>query len=303
MSSLVWTRLQPASSTVPNSRSGHSCVIYNDAMHIFGGLGEYRSNELFKFDFVSLTWTELKPTNELTVPSKRCKHSAVVYQNFMYIFGGWDSSGKLNDMYRYNFQTNEWETVQCSNPPTARSAHSVVIYNNFMYLFGGIGHNKYNDMYKFNFKNNQWSVVSQKNPPPKRSSYGGAHIFEDKMYIVCGLGCGKFNDCHCFDFKTLEWTEIKPPSKQRVLPDKRGRHTCVLSGSNLYMFGGYVGIQRSNKLFVFSLETYEWSQIDLKNVPAPREGHSAVLYNGNMFVFGGWYDDGWFNDMYTLGPI
>lgn len=124
--SLVWSRIETINSP-PQARSGHSAVIYNDSMYIFGGLGEYRYNDLFKFDFQTHTWIEIKPNDESKVPSKRCKHSACVYQNMMYIFGGWDSSGKLNDMYRYIFDRNEWEIVPCTSPPPPRSAHSVAI--------------------------------------------------------------------------------------------------------------------------------------------------------------------------------
>jgi N-acetylneuraminic acid mutarotase len=301
--SLVWSRVE-ASETAPRPRSGHSAVIYNHAMYIFGGLGEYRYNDLFRFDFSSCTWTEIKPVDESTIPSKRCKHSACVYQNMMYIFGGWDSSGKLNDMHRYVFERNTWELVPCTNPPAARSAHSVAIYQSSMYLFGGIGDNKYNDMYRFSFKKNQWSMINQRNAPPRRSSYGGAHIYNDRMYIVCGLGCGKFNDCHMFDFASDTWTELKYSNDSRATPSKRGRHTCVLVDDILYMFGGYVGIHRSNELFLLNLRTNQWQQIaSTKNFPAAREGHSAVFYNESMWLFGGWHENGWYNDIYTLGPL
>ena len=273
-------------------------------MYVFGGLGAHRSNDLFQFDFDTWQWTEILPKDEAKLPSKRCKHSACVYENAMYIFGGWDSSGKMNDMYRYIFDRNEWERIACASPPRARSAHSAVIYKNYMYLFGGIGDNKFNDMHRFAFRTNQWSVVNQRNPPPRRSSYGGAHIFNDRLYIVCGLGCGKFNDCHSFDFQTLEWTELKYSNDSRVTPAKRGRHTCVLAGDHLYMFGGYVGIQRSNELFVLNLQTHQWQPLKLdRETPAAREGHSAVLHKGYMWLFGGWHDHGWYNEMYTLGPL
>ncbi|CAF4268281.1 unnamed protein product, partial [Rotaria sordida] len=65
--------------------------------------------------------------------------------------------------------------------------------------------------------------------------------------------CGKFNDCHSFDFRTLESTELKYNNDSRVIPAKCGRHTCILYGEKLYMFDGYVGIQRSNELFVLNL--------------------------------------------------
>lgn len=299
---IKWACIE-TNNTPPIPRSGHSAVIYNGSMYVFGGLGAHRYNDLFKFDFDTKTWTEIKPKDESKLPSKRYKHSACIYENMMYIFGGWDSSGKLNDMYRYIFDRNEWEIVHCDSPPRPRSAHSVAVYQKMMYLFGGIGDNKFNDMHRFSFKTNQWSVVNQRNPPPRRSSYGGAHIFNDRLYILCGLGCGKFNDCHSFDFRTLEWTELKY-NDSRDTPAKRGRHSCVLAGENLYMFGGYVGIERSNQLFVLNLQTHKWQQLKFtENVPTPREAHSAIMHNGYMWLFGGWHDHGWYNDLYTLGPL
>ncbi|CAF0828638.1 unnamed protein product [Rotaria sordida] len=134
-------------------RSDHSAVIYNSSMYIFGGLDEYRYNNLFKFDFDTHIRTEIKAKDESKLSLKRCKHSACIYDNMMYIFGG----------------------------------------------------------------------------------------------------CGKCNDCHSFDFRTLEWTELKYNNDLRVIPAKCGRHTYILYGGNLYMFDGYVGIQRSNELFVLNL--------------------------------------------------
>lgn len=222
-----------SSLSIPIERSGHSSVVYGNGMYIFGGMGKHRHNDLFRFDFFNQTWQEILPKDLSKVPSKRCKHSACIYNGMMYIFGGWDASGKLNDMYRYKFDTNEWEHVHCTNTPRARSAHSVVVYQNHMYLFGGIGDNKFNDMYRFSFKTNQWTMIEQQNAPPRRSSYGGANIFDDRLYIVCGLGCGKFNDCHVFDFRTSQWSEIKYDDKSAVIPAKRGRHTCVLHDEHL----------------------------------------------------------------------
>ncbi|CAF0788431.1 unnamed protein product [Rotaria sordida] len=115
-------------------RSDHSAVIYNSSMYIFGGLDEYRYNNLFKFDFDTHIRTEIKAKDESKLSLKRCKHSACIYDNMMYIFG-----------------------------------------------------------------------------------------------------------------------ELKYNNDSRVIPAKCDRHTCILSGENLYMFDGYVGIQRSNELFVLNL--------------------------------------------------
>jgi hypothetical protein len=38
-----------------------------------------------------------------SIPSERIGHSAIVYEQEMYIFGGADITGFLNDLHKYNF--------------------------------------------------------------------------------------------------------------------------------------------------------------------------------------------------------
>ena len=124
------------------------------------------------------------------------------------------------------------------------------------------------------------------------------------MYLFDGIGDNKFNDCHAFDFRSSEWAEMKFDKGSRDTPTKRGRHTCILGSENLDMFDEYVGIRRSNELFILHLPTNQWQEIKSDSmIPAACEGHSAVFYNGCTWLFGGWDDHGWYKDLYTLGPL
>lgn len=42
----------------PSPRTGHSAIIYNDLMYVFGGKNEENNkvNELWMFDFANYTW-------------------------------------------------------------------------------------------------------------------------------------------------------------------------------------------------------------------------------------------------------
>ena len=49
---LQWTRIAPSdASAAPVARSGHSCVVYENAAYVFGGLGKHCYNDLWRFDF------------------------------------------------------------------------------------------------------------------------------------------------------------------------------------------------------------------------------------------------------------
>ena len=44
----------------------------------------------------------------LTEPNLRFGHTAVVHNNFMYVFGGWDGNVTLNDLNIFDFDKNLW---------------------------------------------------------------------------------------------------------------------------------------------------------------------------------------------------
>lgn len=62
---------------IPTPRSGHSAIILNTHMFIFGGTsGSIYYNELFQYDALTDRWQLLLPSGPL--PSGRANHAAVV---------------------------------------------------------------------------------------------------------------------------------------------------------------------------------------------------------------------------------
>jgi len=89
-------------------------------------------------------WTRsLFVVNSTDSPSPRVCHSAVVYKDKMYIFGGHNpESGSnyiadvKNELFEYNFETNNWRKIDGPNFPL-RTEHTSIIYEEKMYVFGG----------------------------------------------------------------------------------------------------------------------------------------------------------------------
>ena len=76
-----------------------------------------------------------------TPPSPRHSHSAVIYENSMYVFGGYDGHYR-NDFYRFNFVTNSWSQINLKANgngvwPKSRYRTSTTVYKDMMFLFGG----------------------------------------------------------------------------------------------------------------------------------------------------------------------
>ena len=84
---------------IPPSRDGHTAVIWNNQMFVFGGFEEDSqrfSQETYVFDFGTATWREMHTKN--TPPLWRDFHTASVIDGVMYIFGGRsDHNGQVGD--------------------------------------------------------------------------------------------------------------------------------------------------------------------------------------------------------------
>jgi len=52
LGSMTWSKVMEAG-TIPHGRSGHTAVIFNDLMILFGGIGEItrESNEMYSYNF------------------------------------------------------------------------------------------------------------------------------------------------------------------------------------------------------------------------------------------------------------
>jgi len=56
-----WEQVKPMSHAVPSPRAGHSAVLYQDQMIVFGGKDEENNklNDVWVFDFVTSKWGEV----------------------------------------------------------------------------------------------------------------------------------------------------------------------------------------------------------------------------------------------------
>ncbi|KAJ3444786.1 leucine-zipper-like transcriptional regulator [Anaeramoeba flamelloides] len=122
----------------PIPRHLHTTVVMNKELFVFGGTnGKTRLNTLSKCEFLENTvhWSNLAPYGN--VPTSRRDHSAVAYQNKMFIFGGYRNES-LNELWMYEYYTNSWTRLSnYGEVPCARHHHSAIVIDDTMYIYGG----------------------------------------------------------------------------------------------------------------------------------------------------------------------
>ena len=69
------------SGVAPKPRAGHSAVLYQGSLYIFGGKDDENKklNDMWKFDISARVWTEIVVDVPDTVPSPRSGHSSTLY--------------------------------------------------------------------------------------------------------------------------------------------------------------------------------------------------------------------------------
>ena len=137
-------------------------------------------NSVIKDAFQGLSWTQ-----KTSGATGRDAATSVIYQDKMYIFGGYDGSNRLNDMWEYDITNDTW--AQKTSGATGREQSTSVIYQDKMYIFGGNtdSSNYLNDMWEYDITNDTWT---QKTSGATARSGLTSVIYQDKMYIFGGGG-------------------------------------------------------------------------------------------------------------------
>jgi len=173
--------------TAPQPRQNHTAVIIDHKMYVFGGTTTNKKvlGDMNVLDLESLTWSTAEPTGH--PPSARYGHSCVVYQKLLLVFGGFDGSKRLNDVYKYDTIKNVWIQPDVKGEkPDARSSHCAALLGNTrMDVYGGVISGKVTgNMFVLNLGNWTWSEIIPKGTIPK-ARFNHAAVVLEKFFLYC----------------------------------------------------------------------------------------------------------------------
>ncbi len=114
----------------------------------------------------------------------------------LFVFGGCNSTSRLNDFRIWNFSTASWTEVDknTSVPPTPREGHGLVSIESLkkLYLFGGIAEISGKDrlcadLYEFDFLTMKWKNLTQLSENISARSHFGFTTASNKLYVFGGI--------------------------------------------------------------------------------------------------------------------
>ena len=205
-------------------RSHHTMVCYRKCLYIFGGCeGEVggQQSALWKFSTDKYRWASVT-SPQGKKQSRREGHSAVIYRNGMYVYGGHRGVSFYSDLQRFDFDTRLWTKMDeqlCSTSPVARFGHAAVVARERMWVIGGFLKEDNSDcLVSYSFA---WGTWSHHDTPPYL--HGNAHtkpavaVVDDNLVIV-GLfpETDRSSDVVIFNIEHETWKEVTPKSPFRL---------------------------------------------------------------------------------------
>lgn len=117
-----------------------------------------------------------------------------------------------------------------------------------------------------------------------RSRYSDTAVGENVSMVECGnkVYCFGWDSTQIYDTAANSWTSAP------VMPSLRSEYSAVENGGKIYLVGGIIGNEVTDKVDIFDTETGTWSVG--QEIPFGFVDGEAVSIGDNIYCFGG-YDD------------
>jgi len=280
----TWVRLHNGTQSAAPAPRSLFCWAYDpsqDALFVYGGANYTNTfssltfyNDTWKFDFGTLLWTQLFPTN---IPFSRGGTNCARVDNFMYMFGGAYTNSMHQDigndeLWKFNLNTYQWIFVgsKLENRTDGGPWPGPRLQNNWlslpgtdkMFLTDGFIENlenvadPYNDIWIYDVSDSAWTSLANTGHPLVKREYMAAVALSSRYVLfqggdaqgnrtaadickpplLCFVAATPTDNTFIYDIKKQRWTELY--LDREVPPLKRAQ--AVLSQENLVLlFGGY----------------------------------------------------------------
>ncbi|KAK2594791.1 hypothetical protein QQS21_007478 [Conoideocrella luteorostrata] len=256
---------------IPFPLRAMTCTAVGKKLVVFGGGdGPAYYNDVYVLDTVNFRWTKPRIHGD-RIPSKRRAHTACLYKNGIYVFGGGDGVRALNEIWRLDVSDvtkMSWKLI--SGPekagssgketrPKARGYHTANMVGSKLIIFGGSdGGECFDDVWVYDIETHIWKSVDI--PITYRRLSHTSTIVGSYLFVIGGHdGSDYCNDVLLLNLVTMTWDKRKVYGQP---PSARGYHGTVLYDSRLMVIGGFDGGEVFGDVSILELAVHAYySQI------------------------------------------
>ncbi|KAK0762252.1 hypothetical protein N5P37_005057 [Trichoderma harzianum] len=256
---------------IPMPLRAMTCTAVGKKLVVFGGGdGPAYYNDVYVLDTVNFRWSKPRIVGD-KLPSKRRAHTACLYKNGIYIFGGGDGVRALNDIWRLDVSDTtkmSWRLISSAEKPVpgsrdrrpkARGYHTANMVGSKLIIFGGSdGGECFDDVWIYDVERHIWKLVNI--PMTFRRLSHTATIVGSYLFVIGGHDGHEYcNDVLLLNLVTMTWDRRKAYG---LPPSGRGYHGTVLYDSRLLVVGGFDGSDVFGDVMLLELAVHAYySQI------------------------------------------
>jgi N-acetylneuraminic acid mutarotase len=244
---LSWKKINITDGWTPGARQGHSAVVINRSMYVFGGIeGAKRTNSTLAFNLSSSQWQRLKVSGN--VPEPRCYAASWTIGPNIYIQGG-EAEGKSATFDHTRLDDRTGRPTEISHNTALTQSDVFAMVNDGV----RIKRRCLDDLCFFNTQTNQWKSIATVLAPLARKGHTVTRISSTGAPILVMLGgapSGSAKVCSMAPYvltadeqilhaNRAMWTT--PDLDCDHLPIARYGHSCTPSFTpepHLIIFGG-----------------------------------------------------------------
>ncbi|OHT11103.1 hypothetical protein TRFO_04052 [Tritrichomonas foetus] len=238
----------------PSSLQHHSMTSLNDNLYVFGGRNDrgYLLGKLFCYNISTNTWNEIpnldstsssinsssntSPSNiYANFPSPRQDSAMAALDGIIYLFGGYDENGSLNDFWKY--KDDKW-TLICRNVAVAEGGYYSMIPYKEMLLLGG-GNTRFQTLL-YDPNKESWTEICQNSNIPLLKYHKMVYIDIAKAVVMFGGMKSDYEptkDLYLLNDKQNKWIP-NDDNFWGMFPFPRFGHSMVYFRSHAWIIGG-----------------------------------------------------------------
>eukprot|EP01012_Entosiphon_sulcatum_P015394 TRINITY_DN2035_c0_g1_i1.p1 TRINITY_DN2035_c0_g1~~TRINITY_DN2035_c0_g1_i1.p1 ORF type:complete len:512 (+),score=86.73 TRINITY_DN2035_c0_g1_i1:582-2117(+) len=251
-------------------------------LFLVGGYGSRSAYPARTCELYNPVFNDWAVSSTMSTLRGRFYTAGVVWQNRIYVIGGWDAACRKEYNVVECFDPEHEKWTEISQLPAFRMCHSAVVHDGCIYVIGGATEQNIplDTVWRFNIEKKQWDALP-KMPHPRL--FASAVVFEGEIYVLGGETSSSMLDAvDKFNPTTQEWVSMPPLTVPR-----RAFATVVVDGK-IYALGG--NGDRGYHTILNSVERYDpvtckWANV--ANMQSPRSYYSATVFGGEIYVFGG----------------
>jgi hypothetical protein len=207
----------------------------------------------------------------------RYGHTSVVYDNKIWVIGGYSSTGIKRDAW-YSTDGANWTQATSNAGWSTRYRHTSVVYDNKIWVIGG-----YPDCKDVWYSADGASWIRATANAGWSGRYGHTTIiFDNKIWVLGGQdSSGNRNDVW-YSSDGVNWTQATANAGW----SGRNSHTSIVFDNKMWVIGGWNNVDRYNDVW-YSINGINWIQSTASAGWLARMNHTSMVLGGKIWIAGG----------------